>query len=311
MPIVTLAAVATEFLDRPGYAAKTRTSYESTLLPLLAQYGKTPIEILTRSTLEAYLNSLEHLAYTTHRRHQAIVQSLLNFAVERGYLKANPLAHLKQRKPDRTKGEHDSDEVIRYLNSEQLQHLYAAIQTNARLNALVHLLHRTGARIAEILALDLIEVDLETCKFQVVGKGNKQRWCFYSPDAARALAHYLRYYHHPNHPALFTAQQPYSGTVSRLSYATVYKDWQRLTQPHPQLRGARIHDLRHTFATERVGLMGIEELRALMGHEQIQTTLRYQKVTSARAEIVAKQALTQLTNSTAEGSNMEMMMSKN
>ena len=37
--------------------------------------------------------------------------------------------------------------------------------------------------------------------------------------------------------------------------------------------------------------MGIEELRALMGHESIQTTLRYQKVTSARAEKIAQQAL--------------------
>lgn len=37
--------------------------------------------------------------------------------------------------------------------------------------------------------------------------------------------------------------------------------------------------------------MGIEELRALMGHEKIETTLRYQKVTSSRAEEVAKQAL--------------------
>ena len=34
--------------------------------------------------------------------------------------------------------------------------------------------------------------------------------------------------------------------------------------------------------------MGIEELRALMGHESIQITLRYQKVTSQRAEVVAQ-----------------------
>jgi integrase/recombinase XerD len=37
--------------------------------------------------------------------------------------------------------------------------------------------------------------------------------------------------------------------------------------------------------------MGIEELRALLGHENIQTTLRYQKVTSARADKVAQIAL--------------------
>lgn len=297
MRIVTLATVATEFLDCPSYAAKTRYSYEMTLLPLLKQYGKTPIELLTRPTLEDYLNHLNYLAYTTHRRHQAIVQSLLNFAVERGYLKANPLIHLKQRKPDSRKGEHDSDEMIRYLNDEQLRQLYAAVQPNARLNALVHLLHRTGARIAELLALDLVDIDLEHRRFQVIGKGNKQRWCFYSLDAAKALAHYLDYYRHGNCPALFTAQQPQTGTVNRLSYATVYKDWKRLLQNHLHLGDVRIHDLRHTFATERVGLMGIEELRALLGHENIQTILRYQKVTSARAELVAQQALSQLIES--------------
>ena len=294
MRIVTLATVATEFLNRPGYAASTRRSYESTLLPLLEQYGQTPIEILTRPTLEDYLNSLTHLAYTTHRRHQAIVQSLLNFALERGHLKANPIAQLKQRKPDSSKGEHDSDQPIRYLSDEQLRHLYAAMKLDARMNALVFLLHQTGARIAEILALDLADVDQGNCKFQVIGKGNKQRWCFYGLEAAKALERYLRYDRHPDSPALFTAQQPISHVISRLSYATAYKDWKDFTQ-EPPLAGIRIHDLRHTFATERVGLMGIEELRALMGHEQIQTTLRYQKVTSARAEVVARQALSELT----------------
>lgn len=43
--------------------------------------------------------------------------------------------------------------------------------------------------------------------------------------------------------------------------------------------------------------MGIEELRALIGHTNIQTTLRYQKVTSSRAESVAKKALEMLIES--------------
>jgi integrase len=82
--------------------------------------------------------------------------------------------------------------------------------------------------------------------------------------------------------------------VSRLSYTTVYKAWKKLTQDEVLLNGTMLHDLRHIFATERVGLMGIEELRALLGHEHIQTTLRYQKVTSARAEEVAIKALDRL-----------------
>jgi integrase/recombinase XerD len=118
----------------------------------------------------------------------------------------------------------------------------------------------------------------------------KQRWCFFNEDAAQALERYFRYQRHPGCSALFTAQQPLTLEVSRLSYRMVHQCWTALISQEAMLKGIRIHDLRHTFATERVGLMGIEELRALMGHQNIQTTLRYQKVTSQRAEIIAQKA---------------------
>ena len=291
-----LATVTTEFLDRPDLASSTVRSYELALLPLLKDYGSWPIELVDRSCLEEYLNGLTHLAYTTHRRHQTTVQALFNFAVERDYIRSNPIARLKHRKPDASKGEHDSDQPIRYLSPEQLTLLYQAITKDRRMDLLVRLLHRTGARISEVLALDLDDLDMENQRFQLIGKGNKQRWCFYSQDVIPVLESYLKHYRHPSHPALFTAQQRFSKQVSRLSYHTAYEHWKALTKPYPEIEAARIHDLRHTFATERVGLMGIEELRALMGHQNIQTTLRYQKVTSARAEIAAQSAFDQLLN---------------
>lgn len=294
---VSLATVATQFLERSGLSQSTIRSYESTLLPLLQQYGRSPVSSLNRPQLEQYLNSLTHLCYTTHNRHSSILQSLLNFGLEQGYIESNPIARLKRRKPDREKGEHNSDEVIRYLNPQQLKILYSLLEPNSRLHTLVLLLHRTGARIAEALALDLEQIDLKEYKFQVVGKGNKQRWCFYGEDLATVLEKYLRLYRHQDSPALFTAQNSFTKDVSRLSYRTAYEDWSRTTQQRLELKGCRLHDLRHTFATERVGLMGIEELRALMGHTNIQTTLRYQKVTSSRAEEVAKKALKALLKS--------------
>lgn len=292
-----LATVTTEFLDRPDLASSTVRSYELALLPLLKDYGSWPIELVDRSCLEDYLNGLTHLAYTTHRRHQTTVQALFNFAVERDYIRSNPIARLRHRKPDSRKGEHASDQPIRYLSTEQLVLLYQAIAKNRRMALLVRLLHRTGARISEVLALDLDDLDMENQRFQVIGKGNKQRWCFYSKDVIPSLQSYLEHYRHPSHPALFTAQQRFSQQVSRLSYHTAYEHWKALTAPYLELEATRIHDLRHTFATERVGLMGIEELRALMGHQNIQTTLRYQKVTSARAEVAAQSAFDQLLNS--------------
>ena len=294
--MITLAALATTFLERPGLANSTLRSYESTIIPLLNQYGRWSIEIIDRRILVEYLNRLTDISYTTHHRHQAVITALFNFAVDMGYLKSNPIAGLTRRKPNREKGEHTTDELVRYLTANQLSILYGAIKKDVRLDALVRLLHTSGARIAEVLTLNLDDVDFRSRKFQVVGKGNKQRWCFYSEVALFSLNHYIKYYRHPNHPALFTAQQPKTLEVSRLSYRTAHKSWTHLVGNTPELLGIRLHDLRHTFATERVGLMAIEELRALMGHESIQTTLRYQKVTSFRAEEVAQLALKNLPN---------------
>jgi integrase/recombinase XerD len=291
---ITLARLAREFLDRPGLSQNTRKSYEFTLIPLLKEHGWLSVEIITRQTMCDYLNALTHIHHTTHHRHQAIIQALFNFAVEQGYLSNNPLSGLKRRKPDADKGEHGTDEIIRYLSAEQLTILYKLVATDFRMNALVRLLHRTGARISEILALDLDTIDLNAKKFQVIGKGNKRRWCFYSDDASIAMQKYFQYERHPHSKAVFTAKQPLTGEITRLSYRRFHKCWSDLIAQTPILLGVRIHDLRHTFATERVGLMGIETLRALMGHENIQTTLRYQKVTSSRAEEIAQLAFNTL-----------------
>lgn len=285
-----LATVATEFIDRPGLSEATIRSYEFTLMPLLQTYGRWPTELIDREILETYLNSLTDLRYSTHHRHQAILQALMNYAVERDYIRINPISRLPRRKPNPQRGEHNSDQVIRYLTSEQLSSLYQAVAKDQRIEALVRLLHRSGGRISEILALDLADIDFKDYRFQVVGKGNKKRWCFFSTDAHHSLQTYLKYYRHSQSPALFTAQQRLSQHINRLSYGTAYKSFKQMISGHPELEGIRLHDLRHTFATERVGLMGLEELRALMGHQNIQTTLRYQKVTSNQAQKAAQKA---------------------
>ena len=185
---------------------------------------------------------------------------------------------------------------MRYLTPVQLNLLYQAVKPDARLNALVHLLHSSGARISEILALDLKAIDTVNRKFQVIGKRNKKRWCFYNENTSVCLNNYFKYYRHQNTSALFTAQQRFTTKVSRLSYAAAYKSLVKQIDGIPELEGVCFHQLRHCFGSERVGLVSIDELRALMGHEDIQMTLRYSKMTSRRAEEVAQQAFNQIPN---------------
>lgn len=253
--MLTLAALATAFLERPGLSKSTTYSYELTLIPLLQQYGRSPIDTLTRQQLEEYLNSLKHLSSNTHKRHQTIIQGLFNFAVEQNYLLTNSIA---RRKSSWKKSEHSSNKSDRSLNPQQLKLLYSLLEPSSRLHTLVLLLHRTGVKIAEALALNLENIDKINCKFQVTSQGDNKRWCLYGEDLAQVLETYLRLYRHPNHPAVFTAQQPFTKEVTRLSYSTAYKDWTNTVRQSNELKGFQLHDLRYTFAHERVRLMGIE-----------------------------------------------------
>jgi hypothetical protein len=67
--------------------------------------------------------------------------------------------------------------------------------------------HSSDARISEVLALDLAQINIDVRKFQVIGKGNKTRWYFYSEDAAKSLNYYIKYYRHPDCSAPSTTPQ--------------------------------------------------------------------------------------------------------
>jgi integrase/recombinase XerD len=247
MPI-TLAKVATEFLERPSIAPATLKSYESTLVPFLITYGRWPIDLISKQILESYMDRLIHLSVRTRHRHRTIIQALFNFAVEQDYVLSNPLPRIKQ---DSTE---QKTTAARSFCPEQLATLYRLIASDLRMHALVCLLHRTGATVTEILAVDLKDIDRVNCKFQVVGRGNKRRWCFYSADASEVLERYIALERSSNCSALFTAQQYFSKQVSRLSYRTVHKHWIDLIEPEPTLKDMRIYDFRRTFLKEQVRL---------------------------------------------------------
>lgn len=295
--MLTVARVARELLDDPQLSPRSKVLYEGTLTRFLAQLGGTSIDVIARKQVETYLQGLTHLSVRTHHLHQAVLHRLFQFAVERGYTEANPVSHIKRRKPDPTKGEHRSDDVVRYLSRSQIQTLMRAAATNPRLHALLWLLYESGARIAEILALSLKQVNFQECQFEVIGKGNKKRLCFFGERTAEVLQQYIECDRERPHQALFTERGKRTCRVTPLSYASAYRDLREVTDEYKSLRGVRFHDLRHTFATERAQLVPLEVLRALLGHEKIQTTLIYQKITSRVARESAQEALQKLAKS--------------
>lgn len=289
-----LARVAVELLADPNLSPRTKAIYEGILIRLLDQLGSEAIDGIKREQIEAYLNSLTDLGVRTHHLHHTVINRLFTFGLERKYLEYNPASHIKRRKPQASRGEHASDESVRYLSEAQLKRLFECAKPHTRLNAILCLLYESGTRIAEVLALNAGDIDFRQRKFQVIGKGNKKRDCYFGSSAHAALERYLAEAREQPHEALFTERLTRSRLVRRLTYVAANRELRQLRAAEPLLRDVKFHDLRHTYATERAQIIPIETLKVLLGHSNIQTTLIYQQITSAKAQSAAQEALSKL-----------------
>jgi site-specific recombinase XerD len=149
---------------------------------------------------------------------------------------------------------------------------------------LVQLFLATGLRVSEMATLDRTSIKIEECPpkragkpmvlgiGEVVGKGNKQRGFYVG---GKTLVSYVRYLQDrkDEHPALFLSERNQRMSVRAMQERLAY--WCRKAGvPH-----TRIHRLRHTFATRFANAgMDIMQLKELLGHSSIATTLQYTKM---------------------------------
>ena len=105
-----------------------------------------------------------------------------------------------------------------------------------------------------------------------------------------------------NEGALFTTN---NGT--RLGYHRANQLFKQASSDLTNADGTAltIHQLRHTFCTERVGYIDIRVLQKLAGHSDIRTTLRYAKV----ADKVANKQFKQFDEERADEEKLEELSS--
>jgi len=145
--------------------------------------------------------------------------------------------------------------------------------------AIVGLMLMHGLRSAEVLALNPEDVLLSEAQLRVRGKGSKLRFLPLAPETTQLLDHYLRLERpNPCSAALFVVLKgPANGT--RMTPAGL----RSLFRYHRQTTGIQLanpHRFRHTFASDMVRAgMSLPALMKLMGHADIETTLRYVQVT--------------------------------
>ncbi|MGK7912268.1 MAG: tyrosine-type recombinase/integrase [Synechococcus sp.] len=239
-----LATVATQFLDRPNLAKATAISYEIALLPFLEKYGRIHINLLDSKLVYSYLKRQSHLSSNTLNRHKVILQSLFNYAIEQGYAKTNPIGNSRRPKSYSSDNRKNRDRQ-QTITPRQFELLYEAVGNDCRLQLLVRLSNNTKASIRQLLALNLTDIDLETCQFTASTKDGEISLHHFSDDVTLCLKKYLRFYRHDHAEALFTAQHPVTNKVTRLSYRRVHQIWISTISSNIELANLRLQDIKN------------------------------------------------------------------
>jgi integrase len=164
------------------------------------------------------------------------------------------------------------------LSVNEVARFWSSFRT-ARDLAVVGLMLLQGLRSAEVLELNEADVLLSEAQLRVRGKGNKQRLLPLAPETVQLLDHYR------------LLERPKVGTTALFISLKGPARGIRMTLPgirslfrhHRKSTGIKIanpHRFRHTFASDMVRAgISLPALMQLMGHADIQTTLRYVKIT--------------------------------
>ncbi|QDZ42563.1 site-specific tyrosine recombinase XerD [Corynebacterium sp. sy039] len=248
----------------------------------LAQVKATDIE---RYLIELRTGNKEQgiapLAASSSSRALVVVRGFHKFALSEGVVDVNVAADIAV--PD--SGRHLPDT----LSIAEVEELITAIAVDEAASvldlrdaALLELLYGTGARISEIMQLNLDDIAgiKETGILKITGKGAKQRIV---PIGSQALAAVERYLvrsrpvlSNGKSHALFVNKR--GGRLSRQSAWTILKN---TAQRAGLAKDISPHTLRHSYATHLLeGGADVRVVQELLGHSSVTTTQIYTHITA-------------------------------
>lgn len=244
-----------------GRSERTIQRY-SYILERFLQETKTPTSSVTTYTIRHWLASeLERgISMSTTRGYQLILSSYFGWAWKEQLIRSNPCANIGPIKVPKIKKEPFSSIEIEVMKENC---------RSSRDKAIICFLLATGCRIDEATRLNREDIDFEHKEVKVYGKGSKERVVFMDDISTAMLFRYFAD-RKDNSPALFTGRKG-----GRLHPDAIRKMMKRL-EARSEVVNIYPHRFRRTLATNlaRKG-MSIQEIAAILGHEQITTTERY------------------------------------
>jgi len=263
---------------RLNHKPKTLTSSFTSVMLLLDFYGrsgKRDIEEMERGDLEAFIEHEQDrgLRISTVRTRLACIIAFLHFLMEQDVISGSPLRRsIKLKLPD---------VLPRAMNPADVRKLLSVVD-DIRDRALILLLLRTGIRIGEALGLRLNDLDIKDRKVHLFEgeKNSMGRVVYLSDDALFAIKLWLRR-RDKNKEFIFYGQG--NGHICYSTGRGLFVKY--LKKAGLDQKGYTVHCLRHTFASELLNAgMRLECLQQLLGHQDIEVTRRYARLTDRTRE---------------------------
>ena len=263
---------------RLNHKPRTLASSFTSVVLFLDFYGKSgkrEIERIERVDLECFIEQEQDrgLRISTVRTRLACIIAFLHFLMEQDIVPGSVLKRgIKLKLPD---------VLPRAINPSDVRKLLSVID-NTRDRALFLLLLRTGIRIGEALGLRLNDLDIKGRKVHLYEgeKNSMGRVVYLSDDALFAIKLWLRR-RDKNKEFVF-----YGKSHGHLCYSTGRGLFVKyLKKAGLDQKGYTVHCLRHTFASELLNAgMRLECLQQLLGHQDIEVTRRYARLTDRTRE---------------------------
>lgn len=256
-----LLKVYLEAKEIEGRSKKTIERYQYIITKAFAGI-KAPLRKITVYHLRAYLMDMRNkgTADSTVEGTREILCAFFGWLHKEGLIEGNPCANLSPIK---------CAKVVRLPFSDiEIERIKETCKT-VRDKAIVSFLLSTGCRVSEMCELNRDDIDFAAGECIVHGKGNKERTVYINSVAMMNLKRYLTARGDSNQ-ALFIGQRKNRITPHGVrAMLKVIEEKSGVENVHP-------HRFRRTLATSLINRgMPIQEVAAILGHDKIDTTMRY------------------------------------
>jgi site-specific recombinase XerD len=249
-----------------GLSEKSLKYYSIILRQFFGTISK-PLATITTDDIRYYFATRQNVSLVTITNERRVLLSFFSWLTNEEYVPKNPVLKIKNIKQPKV--------LKKPFSQTEIEELRDACE-NLRDRAIVEVLLSTGMRCNELCNANIQDVDFSNGEITVTGKGNKQRVCYLNAPAKKRLKDYLES-RNDKYTALFTAlsdngkrikdNRIMNGGVLAITHNIGASANVKNTHPHRFRRTAA------TMALQRG--MPVEQVRVMLGHEKIDTTMRY------------------------------------